>query len=132
MILISSSYIRDPLDGTLSPALVLELQGMILEQVKMHMLKSFTEPKGTMHHKTQGMAEPVVPGATQRTGGPPSHLPAQSPAKTNALSGVHPAGTRGSRGPLQGDPPAGGIRRRTKAEVSVCCMLIVADWDGEG
>ena len=32
---VCSSYLRDPDDGTLSPALVLELEGMLLEQVNM-------------------------------------------------------------------------------------------------
>lgn len=33
VIKVSSSFVRDPADGTLSPALVLELDGIVLEQV---------------------------------------------------------------------------------------------------
>ena len=117
VILISSSYIRDPTDGTLSPALVLELQGMILEQVKVQTLRSFTAPlEGKIRRKTQeGNADPfIISGATQRIG--PSHGSAQS---ADALSGGQ---SRGHYGALQGKT-SGAILRRTKAEVSVLTCL---------
>ena len=134
MIDISSSYIRDPTDGTLSPALVLELQGMILEQVKMHTLRSFTAtPKATrMHHKTQEEVikaqdqTVILGGSAQRTG--PSHWPFQLPAKGHckALFGAQSSGAPNT-GSLQGRPHSGIMRQRTKAEVSNalvtrCCL----------
>ena len=91
-IIISSSYIRDPTDGTLSPALVLELEGAV-QKHQANVLKRSMEPAVTK----------PAPGPSAAAVAPPEDLPSEQRARSGLPSAYR---TRQRR-------------RRTNAEVGV-------------